>query len=200
MIRALVYFGLVAVAIAIAYLLVIVAPGEVSVQWLGWQLRTSIAVAILALLFVCALTAVGYYGWRLLRRAPKDFWNQQGQERRNRGYRALSHGLVAVAAGDPHEAQRWAKKAHKLLDDQPLSRLLSAQAAQLSGEAEAARAHFEKMLEAEETRFLGLRGLLMQALRDGDDAVALDYLRQAKELRPLSDDWARTLEASPSAA
>ena len=92
MIRALVYFGLVAVAIAIAYLLVIVAPGEVSVQWLGWQLRTSIAVAILALLFVCALTAVGYYGWRLLRRAPKDFWNQQGQERRNRGYRALSAG------------------------------------------------------------------------------------------------------------
>ena len=184
MIRALVYFGLVAIAIAVAYLLVIVAPGEVVVQWLGWQLRTSIAVAILALIFVCALTAVGYYGWRLLRRAPKDFWNQQGQERRNRGYRALSHGLVAVAAGDPHEAKRWAKKAQKLLDDQPLSRLLSAQAAQLSGEAQWARAHFEKMLEAEETRFLGLRGLLMQALRDGDDAAALDYLRQAKELRP----------------
>ncbi len=184
MIRTLIYFSLVAVAIAVAYLLVIIEPGEIAVQWLGWQVQTSIAIAILALIFLCALAAVVYHGWRLLRRAPRDFWNQQGHERRNRGYRALSHGLVAVAAGDPHEARRWAKKAEKLLDDQPLSRLLSAQAAQLSSDAETARLHFEKMLEAPETRFLGLRGLLMQSLRDGDDAAALEYLRQAKDLRP----------------
>ncbi len=184
MLRALLYFALVALAIAVAYLLVIVVPGEVSVQWLGWQVQTSVAVAILALLLLCAVAAVVYHGWKLIRRAPRDFWSQHNLERRNRGYRALTHGLVAVAAGDPHEARRWAKKADKLLSDQPLARLLTAQAAQLSGESEAARAAFEKMLEREETRFLGLRGLLMQALRDGDDAAALDYLRQAKELRP----------------
>lgn len=184
MIRTLVYFALVAAAIAVAYLLVLVVPGQVAVEWLGWRLETSIAVAILALLVICALAAVLYYGWRLVRRAPRDFWSQHNLERRNRGYRALSHGLVAVAAGDAHEAKRWSGKAEKLLGDQPLSRLLSAQAAQLSGDSQAARGWFKKMLEAEETRFLGLRGLLMQALRDGDDAAALTFLRQAKELRP----------------
>jgi HemY protein len=184
MLRTLLYFALVAVAIAVAYLLVLVVPGEVTVQWLGWRLQTSIAVTILALLVVCALAAVLYYGWRLVRRAPRDFWSQHNLERRNRGYRALSHGLVAVAAGDPHEAQRWAAKSERLLGEQPLAQLLSAQAAQLAGDSQAARTWFRRMLESEETRFLGLRGLLMQALRDGDDAAALAYLRQARDLRP----------------
>jgi HemY protein len=184
MIRAIVYFALVAAAIAVAYLLVLVVPGTVAVQWLGWRVETSIAIAILALLILCAIAAVLYYAWRLVRRAPRDFWSQHNLERRNRGYRALSHGLVAVAAGDKHDASRWSKKAEKLLHEQPLSRLLSAQAAQLNGDSQAARAYFKKMLESEETRFLGLRGLLMQALRDGDDSAALSYLKQARDLRP----------------
>jgi HemY protein len=40
------------------------------------------------------------------------------------------------------------------------------------------------MLDDEETRFLGLRGLLTQALREGDEARALDLARRAHALRP----------------
>src|SRR3546814_17360228 len=47
------------------------------------------------------------------------------------------------------------------------------------------------MLEKPETRFLGLRGLLMQALRGGDHPRALDYVRQAQALRPKTP-WVAT--------
>ncbi len=92
--------------------------------------------------------------------------------------------MVAVAAGDPQEAARYAAKADKLLDEPPLTMLLSAQAAQLNGDEAAAKRYFEAMLKEPETRFLGLRGLIMQAMREGNDRAALDYARQAKALRP----------------
>src|SRR3546814_4938497 len=47
------------------------------------------------------------------------------------------------------------------------------------------------MLEKPETRFLGLRGLLMQALRGGDHPRALGYVRQAQALRPKTP-WVAT--------
>ena len=92
--------------------------------------------------------------------------------------------MVAVAAGDAQEAARWARKADSLLEDPPLTLLLSAQAAQLGGDEKAAEKYFNAMLEKPETRFLGLRGLLMQAMKAGDEQAALGYVRQAHALRP----------------
>jgi HemY protein len=92
--------------------------------------------------------------------------------------------MVAVAAGEREEAARWARKAANLLDEPPLTMLLSAQAAQLSGDDAAARRYFTAMLDNEETRFLGLRGLLTQALREGEQARALELVREAHGMRP----------------
>ena len=89
-----------------------------------------------------------------------------------------------MAAGEREEAARWARKANALLDEPPLTMLLSAQAAQLTGDEAAAQRYFTSMLDGEETRFLGLRGLLTQALRAGDEARALDLARRAHALRP----------------
>ena len=57
-----------------------------------------------------------------------------------------------------------------MLDEPPLTLLLSAQAAQLEGDDQAARGYFEAMLDQPATAFLGLRGLLVQAERTGDTA------------------------------
>ena len=91
------------------------------------------------------------------------------------GYRALTQGMVAVAAGDAEEAQKLARKADALLAEPPLTLLLSAQAAQLNGDETARpQRYFTAMLDRAETEFLGLRGLIMQALkrrRRGDGAA-----------------------------
>jgi HemY protein len=91
---------------------------------------------------------------------------------------------VAVAAGDSGQAGRLAKRAAALLDEPPLTLLLGAQAAQLAGEEGAAKRSFEAMLEHKETEFLGLRGLLAQARREGDSEAALSLARRARDLRP----------------
>jgi HemY protein len=114
-----------------------------------------------------------------------------GNAGRRRGYLALTRGMVAVAAGDAAEARRQMKRADGLLGDPPLTMLLSAQALQLSGDEKAAEKFFSAMLARSETEFLGLRGLLMQALKGGDTAKARDLAERAYRLQPRSD-WAAT--------
>jgi HemY protein len=104
--------------------------------------------------------------------------------RRDRGMIALARGLEAVAAGDAADAQRHARAATKALNEPALTRLLTAQAAQLAGDNETAQLSYTAMLEAPETEFLGLRGLYMQAMERGDRDEALTYAERAFELRP----------------
>lgn len=92
--------------------------------------------------------------------------------------------MVAVAAGDPEEAQRSARRADALLNEPPITLLLSAQAAQLNGDETAAQRFFTQMLDRPETAFLGVRGLLRQALDRNDRAEALRLALRARELRP----------------
>ena len=72
-----------------------------------------------------------------------------------------------------------------------LTMLLAAQAAQLSGDEQAATRFFSAMLERPEMAFLGLRGLLHQALHRKDRPEALLLARRAYRLQPKSA-WVAT--------
>jgi HemY protein len=164
-------------------------PGRVEIIWQGWQVETSVGVLVVA----AALTALGagllYSLIAMIIRSPRRLRRYRRERRRRAGYRALAQGMVAVAAGDPQEARRYAKKADVLLADPPLTLLLSAQAAQLDGDEDAAKNYFTAMLERPETEFLGLRGLLNQALRADDRSTALRLAERATALRPGAQ-WA----------
>ncbi len=161
-------------------------PGEVSLSWLGWRADTSVALLIALVAAVGVAAALLYRFWLFIRRAPKRVVRAYGDNRRRRGYLALTRGMVAVAAGDAEEAGKQAGRANGLLSDPPLTMLLSAQAAQLNGDETAAANFFTAMLEKPETEFLGLRGLLTQALKRGDGANALKLAGRAYRIRPTS--------------
>ena len=159
-------------------------PGRVDIVWQGWQVETSVGVlvaaAIISALVIWMLLSV----LGLIISSPRRMLRSRQARRRRAGYRALAQGMVAVAAGEAQEAQRFARRADVLLADPPLTLLLSAQAAQLGGDEGAAKRFFTAMLERRETEFLGLRGLLNQALREGDRGAALRLAERAMALRP----------------
>ena len=128
---------------------------------------------------------------RLIRRAPRQFGRSRRRARIDRGYQALTQGLVAAAAGDVAAAKTHNRRAEKLLEHSPPTLLLSAQAAQLDGDEGAARQKFQQMLKHSETEFLGMRGLLAQAIKDGDRETALKLARRAYLRRPNSP-WVLT--------
>jgi len=179
-----------AVLVALAYWLA-ERPGRVAVDWLGYRVETSVGLLLLAVALVALGAALAYRFWRFVYRAPRDLGRTLQAGRRRRGYAALTQGMVAVAAGEADEAARAARRADTLLEEPPLTMLLSAQAAQLNGDEAAAKRYFTAMLKDRETRFLGLRGLLTQALREGDERTALDLVRQAHGIRPRTP-WVLT--------
>jgi HemY protein len=183
MIRSLFLFGLIAVAVVVAVALADY-PGRVSIDWQGWRIDMSTGILVLLVAFLVVVAVVLSRFWGAIRRAPGRFLDMRRTSRRERGYKALTQGMVAVAAGDVVEARRSARRADALLDDPPLTMLLSAQAAQLGGEEAAARRYFEAMLDHPDTAFLGVRGLLMQAIKAGDKAEALRLAERAYKLRP----------------
>jgi len=177
---------LVAVAVFVAD-----QPGRVSILWQGWRIETSVAVLILGALAFAVAAAITFGLLRRLIGAPRALLRARREGRRRDGYRALTQGMVAVAAGDAEEAQRYARKADILLAEPPLTLLLSAQAAQLKGDEDAARKYFAAMLNRPETEFLGLRGLLTQALRRGEETAALRLAERAHTMRPKTP-WVLT--------
>jgi HemY protein len=164
-------------------------PGRVEILWQGWQVETSVAVLAAAAILAALVAGLLFSVLSLIVDAPHRLLRLRRERRRRIGYRALAQGMVAVAAGDPQEALRYARKADLLLADPPLTLLLSAQAAQLDGDEGAAKKFFNAMLERPETEFLGLRGLLNQALRAGDRSSALRLAARATALRP-GTGWA----------
>ncbi len=181
--RALVFFAVLVVLIAIAAWFA-EHPGTVTLRWQGWRVDTSVGVLSLGVAAVAVIAALVYRLWGILRRAPRRLAEMRERRRRRRGYTALTRGMVAVAAGDPEEARRQARRADSLLEELPLTMLLAAQAAQLEGDEAAARKYFAAMLERPETEFLGLRGLLLQAGREEDSERALRLAHRAYKLKP----------------
>jgi HemY protein len=183
-------------------------PGEVVMIWQGWRISTSLTVALAALIALVAVTLLGWSLARLLLRSPGRIGDFLHERRQSRGWQAVSRGLIAVATGNPALSRRYAGEARKLLAQEPLALLLTAQAAQIGGDARGAEAAFRKMLESDETRLLGLRGLFMEARRRADPVAALTFAEQAAisdpalpwagealiEFRARAGDWAAALE------
>jgi HemY protein len=104
--------------------------------------------------------------------------------RMRRGNDSLSHGLLAVAAGDYHEARRHAERARGILGTHPLALLLQSQAAVLDNDGTAQRGAYRAMLGNEQTEFLGLRGLFLLAARESQPDQAMVFAERAYHLRP----------------
>jgi HemY protein len=183
MTRLVIFF--VAVA-ALAALAVWIAdePGRVAISWGDWLVETSPAALAAAAAIFAAGGALLFQLARWLWVGPRAIARARHLRRQRRGYLALTQGLVSAAAGDARGARRLARRANLLLGEPPLTLLLSAQAAQLEGEDELAKAYFEAMLERPETEFLGLRGLLVQANKAGNNQAALALAERAFALRP----------------
>ncbi len=164
-------------------------PGELAITWLGYQLETSVFVALGALALLFALALVLWSGVRGVLGAPGRMLARVRERREQRGREALRHGMFAVGAGDAQLAARYASEARQSLDNEPLTKLLRAQAAQISGDHATAKRIFETMLDDDETRLMGLHGLFIEARRENQIEAAERFAAGAVEIRP-SLPWA----------
>jgi HemY protein len=177
--------GLVGLAVLIAAAaLVADYPGTVEITWQGWLIDLPVGVLVAGLAVLALALWAMFSLIAALIHLPRRFRRNRRERRRRTGELALTRGIVALSAGDGREAQRYARRAAALLGQSPLAQMLTAQAAQLDGDEIEAKRRYLALLDQPEGEFLGLRGLIAQALRAGDSDEALRLAERAGELKP----------------
>ncbi|MDJ0821544.1 MAG: heme biosynthesis HemY N-terminal domain-containing protein [Paracoccaceae bacterium] len=106
------------------------------------------------------------------------------RNRERKGFQALSEGMMALASGEGRLAMAKAAKAEKYLHRPELTQLLTAQAAEMSGDAKKAEEVYKKLVQNDQTRFVGVRGLMKQKLNSGDTDTALKLAERAFAIKP----------------
>jgi HemY protein len=161
-------------------------PGTVSVYWPALNLKADPTV-FQVIIGLTVLVGAALLTWSLIRQiwnSPAAMGSLMNRRRQQRGLDALSSGMIAIGAGDRDTATRYAIQARKSLPNEPLTHLLRAQAAQLSGDKATSRRIFEAMLAAPDTEQLGLRGLFIEAQRENEQEPARQFAERALKLNP----------------
>ena len=198
-IKIVVFIALVAAAaFGAGYLLEL--DGGVRIQMAGVEFNLTPLMAVIAL--VALVIAV----WLLLKLAALliavlRFINGDetaisryfSRNRQEKGYRALSEGLMALASGEGDAAMAQASKAERYLRKPALTNLLTAQAAEMKGDRRKAEEVYKRLLTNDKTRFVGVRGILRQKLSDGDTDTALKLAETAFSLKPKHTEIQDTL-------
>ncbi len=166
-------------------------PGTVTVQWpwLDKSVEVSLLQAVIAMTIIVLVIMMSWWVVSGVLNSPKLFGRWRKGRRRDKGYAALSSGLVAAGAGNASVARKLAKESDKLLENEPLVALLTAQTNLLEGKRADARDNFQSMLENDETKLLGLRGLFIEAEREGEAEAAAHFAREAIKTEP-GTPWA----------
>jgi HemY protein len=195
------------VIVAAAWLLAAV-PGHVTASVGSLTIDTSTPIAILLLVAVMLAALILLRIVRALLGIPRTTAAWSHRRRLTSGERAITRVLIALAAGEQGEARKEARRANALLGDSPQTLLLVAEAGRLSGREDEAEAAFQKLAKRSDAKFLGLRGLLRQAVDRHDWPEALVIANQAEAAHPgtvwlrqqrgelalQTENWAEALE------
>lgn len=182
---------------ALAFLAAFVADSGSSLRlWFGGMeftlgpLQLVIAAGLMILILWMVLKALGFLlaMFHFLNGDETAVSRYFDRNRERRGYAALSEGMIALASGETTLALARAKTAERLLGKPELTTLLTAQAAEASGDNKTAMAAYKALLQTEGTRFVAVRGLLRQKLAEGDTATALKLAERAFALKPRHEE------------
>ncbi|NTJ43302.1 heme biosynthesis protein HemY [Agrobacterium larrymoorei] len=161
-------------------------PGVLSITWQGQLIEMSLMVAASMVAALIAVVMIVWWMFNTLWNSPHAARRYFRARKRDRGYQALSTGLIAAGAGNAILARKMTARTQGLLsaDQEPLIHLLEAQSDLIEGKYDAARRKFEAMANDPETRELGLRGLYIEARRQGAHEAALQYAEDAAKNAP----------------
>jgi HemY protein len=155
-------------------------PGEIVVNWLGYNITVQMTVlAVLLLLFVLFISWIAILLWRLIT-WPSRRRTRRAQRTLKRGLEQLTRGVTALAMGDEETAEEALKKARAALPGEPLPQLLTAQLLQRQGNQSAAQLQFRTLMSHPVTAELATRRLIEQHIERGEWAEATRLAEEAR--------------------
>lgn len=161
-------------------------PGSVVLNWQGWRIDTHSSVLAIAIVILgWGLYMIFHFFW-MIRTLPKRVQQGRITKHYKKGISALTDGFIAVSEGNRSTAQQCLDQAERHLKNPELTGLLAVQTAHLSGDSDHIKTQLIALLNNKKTTYLGVRGLLQQALHKGAWQQANVLVDDALRLRPKS--------------
>ncbi len=199
LIKIVIFLGI-AAAVAWGATALLNTPGEVTLAFGGREIAftplgfvIAAIVALLASIVVLKILGLLLAVVRFLLGDETAITRYFARGRERRGMDALSGSMLALASGETDLAQRKAQRAEKLLGRPEMTRLVSAQAAEMSGDARKALDIYKSLIPDERTRFSGVQGAMRLKLAAGETDTALALAKKAFAIRPDNQAVLRTL-------
>ncbi len=192
--RAVITFLVIAAIVIGAAWWVAALPGAVSAQIGDIAVSMPTPVALLAAVVAFLVLYLLVRLLVMLIRLPSRNRRLRAARARRRGETAVTRTLLALAGGDSAKARHEARRSRDLLGDTPQTLLLAAYAGRQAGQQEEAEAAFRSLAERKDAAFLGLRGLMQQAMTRGDWEAAAQIAKQAERENPGAP-WLRAERA-----
>ena len=171
LLKVLVFVGIAAL-LAFGAAWILETPGQVKIAFGGREFFLTpigflIAVVAVILLGMLLLKLLGFLGAviRFLLGDETAISRYFARSRERKGFDALSDGMVALASGDSRLATKKAHRAEKLLNRPDVTLLLTAQAAEMSGDRAGAFEAYKALLPTDRTRPVGVQGLMRSPRR-----------------------------------
>ncbi|MEM9433780.1 MAG: heme biosynthesis HemY N-terminal domain-containing protein [Pseudomonadota bacterium] len=190
-----VVFVLAIVALTIGVGTLLETSGGVQISMLNTEYSLSplmAVVSLVALLFafwlVLKLLSLLVATFRFLNGDETALSRYFDRNRERKGFEALADGLMALASGEGRVAMAKASRAEKYLSRPELTDLITAQAAEITGDTRKAQDVYKRLLGDDRTRFVGVRGIMKQKLAEGDTDTALKLAERAFALKPRHEE------------
>lgn len=148
----------------------------------------ALVLLVLAVWLILKIAGALIALWHFLNGDETALTRYFARNRQAKGFDALSEGMMALASGEGRLAMTKAAKAERYLNRPELTNLLTAQAAEMSGDRRKAEEAYRKLVQNEQTRFVGMRGIMKQKLAEGDTVTAMELAKKAFALKPRHEE------------
>lgn len=164
-------------------------PGSVDIVWLGYAVRVQVGILIAVLFFTLLLLLPVLMLVRHLLGLPSWWRTRKTTQCHQKGMRALTQALTALAVSDVQAAARHTRKAADYLGESPLTALLGAQISYRQDDVAGTQKHLKEMLGYAETKAIAARALSSFARQEGNYSAAIAFAKDALKEAP-NDLWA----------
>ena len=172
-------------ALGMASLWLVQNNTPLTIVWLGYEIRTSVAFLGLSLFTLTTVLVFVGFGLLWLVSLPSRTFSLWSHKRTDHGLELLTQGFIAFSSGEHEEALKLTHRAAKRLTDQPiLPTILAAEIARQSGDVLTMKRHYTALLNHKQTEFIGLKGLMAQSQKEKDFGDVLSLGLKAKKLKP----------------
>jgi len=171
--------------------------GQISMIWLGHEIKTSTAFAISVIFTLIIVLTIILQLISAVIYLPANINKKLHQMRLEQNLARLKTGYLALLSGDMDTARNISQK---LVTDNAdsnsvmvLSRALISKVALEDGDEQTANLHLDEFAKKRNTRFFAVKGKLDMAFKTGDINSAITYAEQAYKLKPKTKDGAHSL-------